>query len=204
MGNLVMLSAPNSPAAEAYRTLRTNLTFAALEAPLRTLLIAAADVGDAAGVTANLAVALANIEKRVIALDANLRQPALHTSFGIPNESGLSEWLADPSSAPALVKGPVEGLHVLPTGKRALAAADALASPRMSAALDRLKEMADVVLMLAPPVAAFADAAVLSTHVDGAVLVVVAGKTRRAHVEQAKSLLQRAQARLLGAVLIQP
>lgn len=202
--SLVMLSAPNSPAAEAYRTLRTNLAFAALEAPLRTLLIAAADVGDAAVVTANLAVALANVEKRVIALDANLRQPSLHTAFEVANETGLSEWLANPSHEPALINGPVEGLRILPAGKQAIAAADALASPRMSAALERLKTTADMVLICAPPVTAFADAAVLGTQVDGAVLVVTAGKTRRAHVEQAKSLFQRAHTRLLGAVLIQP
>lgn len=202
--NLVTLSAPDSPAAEAYRTLRTNLTFASLEAPLRALLVAAADVGDAAVVTANLAVAMANVEKRVIALDANLRQPSLHTVFGIPNEIGLSEWLASPNSEPTLVKGPVEGMHVLPAGKHTLAAADALASPRMSAALDRLKAMADVVIVHAPPVTAFADAAVLGTQVDGALLVVIAGKTRRAKVEQAKLLLQRAHTRLLGAVLVQP
>ncbi len=202
--DLVTLREPRSPAAEAYRTLRTNLTFTALDRPLETLLVTAAAPGeDHPTVLANLAVTLAQGEKRTVLVDADLRRPALHTLFGLPNERGLTTLILDRATLeqPPLAATEVENLWLLPSGPLPPNPADILGSARMDAALGALKARADIVLLNAPPVVAVTDAVVLATKVDGVLLVVSAGRTRRDHALRAKELLERVQARVVGAVL---
>lgn len=205
--NLVTLNQPASAAAEAYRTLRTNLHFATLEQPIKTLLIAAPDANTSAtAVLANLAVALAQSEKRVIAVDANLREPSLHTQFDLPNGPGLADVLANANSNgasdPHLRATSVPGLSVLTGGAVPTIANDAISSNRMRAVIDKLSGLTDVVLFAAPPLTAYSDGAVLASKVDGTLLVVGAGKTRRENAQKAKDILERAHARLIGAVLL--
>ena len=111
--NLVTLTNPQGAAAEAYRTLRTNLTFAALDRPLETLLVTSAAAGeDKSTVLANLAVAMAQSERRTILVDADLRHPSLHEVFGVSNERGLTTMMIDQAAAgdPPLVALGVENL----------------------------------------------------------------------------------------------
>lgn len=201
--NLVTLNAPTSPAAEAYRTLRSNLFFTALDKPLKTLVIVSPDANtDAATTIANLAVSMAQSERKVIAVDANLRQPALHKAFGMPNDAGLVDLLTEATGEPELNATGVDGLRVMTAGAVIPAASDALSSQRMNQVIARLAGMADVVLFAAPPVTQYSDAAVLASKVDGALLVVGAGKTRRDSAQQARDILTRAHANLFGAVMI--
>lgn len=201
--NLVTLNAPASPAAEAYRTLRSNLFFAALDKPIKTLVMVSPDANtDAAPAIANLAVAMAQSERTVIVVDANLRQPAMHKVFGMPNEAGLVDLLNDAGSDPSLNATEVDGLRVMTAGAPIGTASDALSSQRMDQAISRVAGLADVVLFAAPPVTLFSDAAVLSSKLDGALLVVGAGKTRRDSAQQARDILARAHANLIGAVMI--
>lgn len=202
--NLVTLTQPTSATAEAYRTLRTNLHFATLEQPIKTLLIAAPDTNtNAATVLANLAVALAQSEKRVIAVDANLREPSLHTLFDLPSGPGLADVLANNDASKLQLRVTnVPGLSVLMGGAATAIANDAISSNRMRAVIDKLSSQADVVLFAAPPLTAYSDGAVLASKVDGALLVVGAGKTRRENAQKAKNILERAHARLIGAVLL--
>ncbi len=99
--SLLTLTQPNSPAAEAFRTLRSNLIFASLEKPLQTLLVtsAAADEGKSAAL-ANLAVVMAQGGRRTILVDCDLRKPRQHTLFGAPNLTGFSDWMVEPDPAP--------------------------------------------------------------------------------------------------------
>jgi len=202
--DLITLRDPRSPAAEAYRTLRTNLTFTALDRPLETLLIAAAAPGDdSATVLANLAVTMAQGEKRTVVVDADLRRPTLHEIFGVPNARGLTTMVLEQAALeePPLVEVGVDNLWLLPSGPLPPNPADILGSSRMEAALAALKPRADIILLSAPPVAAVTDAAVLAMKVDGVLLVVSAGRTRRDHALRAKELLERVHARIVGAVL---
>jgi capsular exopolysaccharide synthesis family protein len=203
--SLVTLSQPNAAAAEAYRTLRTNLHFAALDAPLASIVIASPDIAAAsADAVANLAVVCAQSERRVIAIDANLRQPQLHERFGLTNSAGVIEALLStvPGSAPALQNTTVPGLRVLTAGTAPAVASDAVSSTRMVALIAALREQADLVLINAAPVAAFSDAAILAAAADGAVLVVSRNKTRRDALQTARDAFARAKARLVGAVLV--
>ncbi|MCX6019914.1 MAG: capsular biosynthesis protein [Chloroflexi bacterium] len=199
---LVTLTTPNSAAAEAWRTLRTNLQFAALEAPLKTVVIAAPDAGgSAAEAAANLAVVCAQIGRRVVLVDADLRQPQIHTVLGLPNASGLVEALAAPGVAIPLQAGPVHGLRVLTAGAGSVIASDALSSARMMDVLQEIAREADLVLVHTAPAAVYSDAAVLAAGSDAAILIVTRDRTRRDAVAAARDALRRAHARLLGAVV---
>jgi len=204
--NLITITEPQSAIAEAYRTLRTNLHFAMLDAPLRTLLVVSSDsVGAAATVLANLAVTLAQVGKRVIAVDADLRAPTLHTAFDVTNAAGLSDWLAggaNDTSEPPLRPTTLPNLSVLTSGALPAIPADLVSSDRMAHAVARLGEMADLVLFNAPPLGRFSDAAVLASRVDGVLLVVEAGRTRRDSAQQARDILARAHARVVGVVML--
>lgn len=201
--DLVTVAAPRSLAAEAYRTLRTNLQFAALDRPVRTLLVASAGLDEGAPeVAANLAVVFAQAGQRVALVDADLRRPSLHRLFGVANRGGLTgAVLADEVDAPALGATTVEGLALLVAGPLPPNPADLLGSQRVQRLVAGLTAQHDLAIFAAPPVTAVPDAAVLAPRVDGVLLVLAAGKTRRETALQAKEQLARVQARILGAVL---
>lgn len=199
--NLVTLTSPNSAAAEAYRTLRTNVYFATIDDLLKTIVVAAPDSGgSAAEAAANLAVVFAQAGRRVILVDADLRTPQLHTLLGLPNGAGLIDALA--SGAAALQTSPVAGLQVLTAGVGSVIASDVLSSPNVVDLLRELAAQADVVLVSAAPAAEYSDAAMLASVADAAILVVTRDRTRRDALAAARDALLRAKARLLGAVLI--
>ena len=202
--NLVTLTDPRSPAAEAYRTLRTNLTFAALDRPIETLVVTSAAPGEGKSTTlANLAVTMAQGERRVILVDADLRRPSLHKIFGVDNSRGLTTMFVEPGTleSPPLMTSGVDNLAILPSGPLPPNPADLLGSRRMEEVIAALRARAEVVLFDAPPVVAVTDAAVLGTKVDGVLLVISAGRTRRDHAQRARELLERVHIRLVGTVL---
>lgn len=202
---LITLKDPRSPAAEAYRTLRTNLTFfAALDRPVETLIVTSAGPGEGKSqVLANLAVTMAQGERRTILVDADLRRPVLHDLFGVGNDRGLTTMILEEEALgePPLLDVGVENLLLVPSGPLPPNPADVLGSSKMEQVIAVFKDRADVILFDAPPVIAVTDAVVLGTKVDGVLLVVAAGRTRREQAEQAKELLDRVNVRIIGAVL---
>lgn len=201
---LITLSDPRSPISEAYRTLRTNLQFVSLDKPLRTILVTSAGPEEGKStLIANLAIAMAQGERKVILVDCDLRRPSLHKLFGLGSRQGLTSMIvAEGGSAELpLQETGVPGLTLVASGPLPPSPADLLGSRRMDAVLATLKERADVVLLDSPPVVAVSDAAVLATKVDGVLLVVSAGHTRREGVQAAKAKLEKVNANLLGAVL---
>lgn len=206
--SLITLKDPHSAAAEAFRTLRTNVIFASLEQPLQTLLVTSAAPEEGKSTTlANLAVVMAQGGRRTILVDCDLRRPKQHEIFGVPTAPGFSDWMlgaaaaGDSDSAPETVACGVDGLRLLPAGAPAPNPADLLTSPRIGSLVSSLKSQADFVLFDAPPLLAVSDAALLAANLDGALLVVSAGHTRRDHAQRAKELLEKIHVRLVGAVL---
>ena len=204
--DLITLTDPRSPAAEAYRTLRTNLTFAALDNPIETLVVTSAAPGEGKStVLANLGVAMAQGERRTILVDGDLRRPGLHGIFGVANDRGLTTMIVDEAALgdPPLVDVGVDNLWLVPSGPLPPNPADILGSRKMEQTITALiaKTRADIVLFDAPPVIVVTDAIVLGTKVDGVLLVVSAGRTRREHVQRARELLERVHVRIVGAVL---
>ena len=202
--DLVTLTQPHSAAAEAYRTVRTSLDFSSLDRSLRTLVVTSAAPNEGKSTTlANLGITLAQAGRRTVLVDADLRRPSLHTLFRLPNTVGLTTMLLDESTlaAPPFQPGPVEGLLVLTSGPLPPNPAELMASRRIETIVQTLRDQADIVLFDAPPLIAVSDAATLAARVDGVILVVQAEKTKREHVQRAKTLLDRVKAHLIGAVL---
>jgi len=201
--SLITIRDPGSAAAEAYRTLRTNLLFSSLDRPLHTILITSSAPNEGKSTTlANLAVTMAEAEQRVLMVDCDLRRPSLHTLFGLPNEHGLtSSMLEQVESALPIQATSVPGLRLLPSGPLPPRPADLLGSRRMGALLERLRREADIVLFDTPPVGAVTDAAVLAPQVDGVLLVLHAGQTRRDRAREARQILDKVKANIVGVVL---
>lgn len=202
--NLVTLSQPRSAASEAYRSLRTNLMFSSVESPIQTLLVTSAAREDQKSVTlANLAVTFAQSGNRTILVDADLRQPKQHEIWNLANIRGLSSMMVDDSlvSDPPLQSTAVDNLEVICAGELPSNPADLLSGQRMSAIIAALKQRADYVLFDSPPVLAATDAALLGIKLDGALLAIRAGETRRDHTAQARQALERVHVRIAGAVL---
>lgn len=199
---LITLADPRSPVAEAFRTLRTNVLFSGLDKPLSTLLVTSAAAEEGKSTTlANLAVTMAQGGRATILVDCDLRRPRQHEIFGVPAVPGLSEAILNKVDAPSLAPTGVEGLSLLPAGSPPASPADLLGSRRMESLIANLKSRADFVFFDAPPVIAVTDAALLASLLDGVLLVVSAGQTRREHALQAKALLQKTNVRLVGTVL---
>lgn len=202
--NLITLSDPRSTAAEAYRTLRTNLMFSSVENPIHTLLVTSPAKDDQKSITlANLAVTFAQSGNKTILVDADLRQPKQHGIWGINNQRGLTNMMVDDTavSSPPLVDTDITNLQILPSGELPPNPADLLSGKRMEEIIGVLKARADYILFDSPPVLAATDAALLGIKLDGALLAVRAGDTRRDHTAQARQALERVHVRIVGAVL---
>lgn len=200
--NLITLTDPRSPVSEAYRTLRTNLSFYSLDNPIRSLVVTspAADEGKNQ-LVANLAVTMAQSGRRTVLVDCDLRRPSLHSFFDLESEPGLTDRLLSEVDELPLQQTSVENLFLLASGPKPPNPADMLGTKKIDEIIATLVEQFDIVLFDTPPVIAVTDAAVLGVKVDGALLVINAGKTRRDQAERAKELLEKARVRIIGAAL---
>ena len=203
---LVTFHTPRAPVSEAYRVLRTNINFAAIDGGLRTLLVSSASPGEGKSTTsANLGVALAQTGKRVIVVDADLRRPTQHKIFELPNNNGLTTALLDNDTPVAyhIQRTKISGLRLLTSGPMPPNPAELLNSQRMGQILTELQAECDVVLFDTPPMMTVADAAILAPQIGGVVLVVQLGKTKRDALLRAGERLQQGGAVLYGVVLNQ-
>ncbi len=201
---LVAATLPKSPTAEAYRILRTNIQFSSLDNPPRTLVVTSSNPSEGKSTTlANLAVVMAQQGQRVVVVDTDLRRPTQHHLFQVPNNVGLTNalLLEHPEVDGYLQPTQVENLAVLTTGPLPPNPAELLSSARFHALLEHLKTRADVVLLDSPPALAVTDATILARQVDGVILVVDAGMTRRQWVTSAKEALDKAGVHILGVAL---
>jgi capsular exopolysaccharide synthesis family protein len=195
---------PRSPAAEAFRSLRTNVEFSSVDAPIRRLLVTSSIPGEGKTTTAsNLAVAFAQVGRRTLLVDADMRKPGVHKLFDLANDRGLTDLLRGDDVDLAGIAHAVEqpNLLVITTGSLPPNPAELLASNKMQALMDRFSEEADLVILDSPPLQAVTDAAILSSMVDGTLLVVRAGQTRRGAMRQGLDSLGRVGANVLGVAL---
>ncbi len=202
--DVVARSHPNSSAAEAYRTLRTSIRFLAVDRPLRTLQITSASAGEGKTTTsANLGVALARAGERVVIVSCDLRRPRLHSFFGLSNDVGFTSVLLGESplaSALQRVEGD-ERLWLLASGPLPPNPSELLSSARAGDLLTSLTDYADTVIVDCPPVLPVTDSVVLSSRVDGTLLVVGAHASTGKQVTRAVETLRQVEAPLFGAVL---
>lgn len=201
---LITQLAPRDPISEAYRILRTNLSFSAVDGGLSNVLVTSSSPGEGKSTTAaNLAVVLSQTGKKVIIIDADLRRPTQHKIFGVANNQGLTTAILDPQTPLSyhLQKTKIPELLILASGPIPPNPAELLNSQRMAHLLETLKNEADIVVFDTPPLLTVADAAILAPQVDGTILVVEAGQTKSVAIKQAVERLVKANAVIFGAVV---
>ena len=192
-----------SPLMESYRSLRTNINFAAVGSPIRSLVVTSSVPAEGKSTTvANLAMAMALDSKRVIIVDADLRRPSQHKLFKIDSSPGLTDLLVGTHTIEEVMRDTgVAGVSVIPAGSPPPNPAELLGSAAMGHLLATLEASADVVLFDSPPALAVADSVVLASRTNGVVLVIGYGETKKTNTRKAIEILSRANAHVLGTVL---
>jgi capsular exopolysaccharide synthesis family protein len=204
---IVTIDEPRSAVAEAYRALRTGLQVGSLKRPLRTVLVTSPMASEGKTTTAvNLAVTMARAGQRVALVDLDLRRPRLAQLCGIDQPLGLTSvllgdaTLSEATADLALGDG-IPPVLVIPPGPVPTNPSELIGERRLEELLVALRSVADIVIIDSPPLVPVTDSLVLSRHVDGVLLVIGAGRTRRQHLTRSVELLHRAEAPILGAVL---
>jgi capsular exopolysaccharide synthesis family protein len=197
---------PRNPVSEAYRSLRTNLTFANLEKPPKTIVFTSALPQDGKSTSAaNLSITLAQQGIRTLLVDADLRRGVLHSVFGIESDPGLTNALMGQCDVTEAIRkidlGESGILDFLPSGPYPPNPAEVLGSQRMRALIEKIEAMYDLVVIDSAPLTAVTDAAVLGTKVDGVVLVARANVTERGALTYAVQQLASVRAPILGCIL---
>jgi capsular exopolysaccharide synthesis family protein len=201
---LALVTDVRSPIAEAYRHLRTSLLLSSAGNPPRTILITSSQPSEGKTTTAiNTAFMLAQTGAEVLIIDCDLRRPRLHANFNLSNARGLTNFLSGESSIDDVLQ-PYEripNLKLLTSGPIPPNPAELLGSEEMRKLLQSLTERFTHIIVDSPPAISFTDAAILSTFVDGVILVVHGGRSSRAVVRRARQQLLDVGAHLFGVVL---
>jgi succinoglycan biosynthesis transport protein ExoP len=201
---LVTMKQPRSPVSEAFRSLRTNLEFAAVDTPLKSILVTSASPQDGkTTIAANLACVIAQSKRNVVVLDADLRRPQVHKLFQLMNRIGLTNKLVQPKEqlSGSLQNTELPTLKVITSGSLPPDPSELLGSARMQEMLASLTDQFDYVILDTPPVMLVTDAVVLASRVNGVILVVKPSVTKRAELHHVIDQMKQVNARLLGIVL---
>lgn len=194
---------PKSPVSESYRTLRTNLQFSKVDRSLKTILVTSSGPKEGKSTTAaNLAIALAQIGQKIVLVDADLRRPVIHSIFGIKKDEGVTNYLMDTIKYDQILKPTFnENLFIICSGILPPNPSELLASKSMEQLIEKLYKDFDVIIFDSPPVIAVTDAVILSTKVDGTILVVNSGHTNKDALSRCTTLLESVGTNPLGILL---
>ncbi len=201
---LVTVQEPLSPISEAFRSLRTNLQFTAVDKPLRSVLVTSPSPEDGKStVAANLGATIAQAGRRVLMVDADLRRPAMHKEFRIPNRNGFTA-LFTPGSTGLdgnVRNTEIPNLKVIPSGDIPPNPSELLGSDKMTKILEQTYIQSDFIVVDSPPLLLVTDAAVLAPKVDGVLLVIKPGVSKLQACKQAVKQLKMVGANILGIIL---
>lgn len=193
---------PKSIAAESYRTLRTNIQYSSFDKEYKIIVVTSSEPGEGKSTTAgNLALSMAQDNKKVILIDSDLRKPSIHKKFKISNLVGLSDVMVGKVEITKAIHRYNNNLVVLTSGKIPPNPSEMLSSKAMTNLLESLKETFDYIILDTPPVQAVTDSQILSTKSDGTILVVRAERTKKESVQNAVNLLKKVNANIIGTVL---
>ncbi|MDQ0873206.1 capsular exopolysaccharide synthesis family protein [Paenibacillus sp. V4I3] len=194
---------PMSHIAEKYRTLRNNIAYSTIGQGVKSIVVTSALPKEGKTITAvNLATAYANADKKVLLVEGDLRKPTFHLIFNLSNRVGLSNLLNGDYELSEVIRDThIPRLSVITSGTSEGNPSDMLASKQMETTLRQLEELYDVIIIDSPSVFGVTDTHTLATLCDGTLLVVNAGSLKQEVALEAKAILEKIQARIIGAVL---
>jgi capsular exopolysaccharide synthesis family protein len=195
---------PKSPISESFRSLRTNVNYASPDKKIKSLVISSPQPGEGKSTTtANLAIAFAQLRKKTILIDADLRKPVQHNVFDQPRGPGLSEYLIGEIDDINSIIHPteIENLYLITAGGLPPNPSELLGSNNMAELVSRLEKDWEMILFDSPPIVAVTDASLISAETDGIAMVVKAGVTHRAAVDRALDTIKNVKSSLVGVIL---
>ena len=203
MKAIISYNDPKSVISEQYRTIRTNIEYSNVDQDKKTILVTSSDKNEGKTTTvSNLAVSFANLNKKVLLIDCDLRNASIHKMFKINNIYGLTDILAkDRAVDKCIQETELENLYVLTAGAIPPNPAEILSSEKMKNLIEDLKNIYDYIFIDTPPIGLVTDAGVLSSFIDGVVLVVKSESIEKKYLEETKKKLDAVDARILGAIL---
>ncbi|MFE4238728.1 CpsD/CapB family tyrosine-protein kinase [Peribacillus butanolivorans] len=201
--NLIAQTNPKSPITEQYRLIRTNIQFSSVDKEIKTIVVTSAEPNDGKSTTAaNLAIVLAQEEKKVLLVDADLRKPSIHYAFNLSNIHGITSVLTKKMDLRKTISNSnVPNLDILTSGPIPPNPSELLNSKAIETAINELKGIYDYIIFDTPPVLIVTDSQIVSNKCDGVIMVVASGKTNKQSAVKAKELLEKANTALLGVVL---
>lgn len=203
MSRIISIKNPKSPIAEAYRGIRTSIEFSNLDKNLQVITVTSSMQNEGKStVLANLAVSFANLDKKVLIMEGDLRNPSVHRMFNISNIKGLTDiLLQNKVFADCVHCTDVKNLHVLTCGAIPPNPSEMLSSKKIRDFIESLREYYDYVFIDAPPIGIVTDAGIISTYTDGCIFVVGAGDADIEMAKVSKERLEKVGANILGVVL---
>ena len=203
MKAIISYNDPKSVISEQYRAIRTNIEYSNVDQNTKTILVTSSDKNEGKTTTvSNLAVSFANLNKKVLLIDCDLRNASIHKMFKINNIYGLTDILAkDRAVDKCIQETELKNLYVLTAGAIPPNPAEILSSEKMKNLIEDLKNIYDYIFIDTPPIGLVTDAGVLSSFIDGVVLVVKSESVEKKYLEETKKKLDAVDARILGAIL---
>ena len=200
---IISIRKPKSPISEGYRGIRTSIEFSNLDKEMKVINVTSSMQGEGKStVIANLAVSFANLEKKVLLLEGDLRNPSVHRMFNISNINGLTDiLLKDKAFAECVHCTEVKNLHILTCGAVPPNPSEILSSKKMKDFINELREYYDYIFIDTPPIGVVTDAGIISTYSDGCVFVVGSKQCDIEMAKIAKKRLEDVGANIIGAVL---
>lgn len=200
---LVTYTDPKGQISEQFKTVRTNIQFSAVDKNLRSILFTSSDPSEGKStISNNMAVTWAQQGTKVVLVDADLRRPTVHKSFGVSNHHGLTSYLSGTQPLANVVQPTViDNLTVITSGPVPPNPAELLDSGRFKTLLRELEDQYDLIVLDSPPVNTVTDSQLLAAQVDGTILVVPQGIADKNGVRRAQALLQTVHANILGAIM---
>lgn len=197
-----MIFDENSPVYEIYRNIRTNIAFGKEHENIKSILVTSYQANEGkTTVVANLAIALGNIDKKVLVIDADLRNPSIHTLLKSKNDVGIVDLFEDNKSISHYINKFNDNIDILTSGKQTNKSSEIISSKFMKDIITKSKENYDYIIVDSHSLSLVSDASVLSTYCDGTILVAGAGEVEIENTKKSKEILNNMGSNILGIIL---